>query len=126
MMCLIKNNKKLTIVFFFVIIVGLLIGSSGHALETKISIPLHVINRTDTKDQTFPVSAGIPFPEGLIFTKDLSELAVFDDQGNQVPSQFDPFVLWWGKDRSIKWMLVDMMASINKETPSQYFLSLSK
>jgi hypothetical protein len=47
---------------------------------------------------------------------------VIDSKGNPVPSQFDPFVLWWGKDRSVKWLLVDILANVPRNGEATYSL----
>lgn len=100
----------------------LILEPAAHAREINLKLPLSIIHRTDVKTHDFPVSAGIPFPEGMIFPEDVSGLSVVDDQGRPAPAQFDPFVLWWGKDKSVKWLRVDMMAPAGQKQGTPYFL----
>ncbi len=119
----IKNKQKPGFILLVAVFVGLLFCSAGQARETDISVPLYVINRTGAQMPSFPVNGGIPFPEGIVFPEDVSRFSIVDSQGSQIPAQFDPFVLWWGKDRSVKWLGIDMIPHGKDPGTSRYVLT---
>ncbi|MBA2849844.1 DUF4861 domain-containing protein [Thermosulfuriphilus ammonigenes] len=63
-----------------------------------------------------PVSVGVPWPRG--FVREPEELALVDEKGQAVPCQVTPLVRW--PDRSIKWALVDFLATLPPKGKTTY------
>jgi hypothetical protein len=57
-------------------------------------------------DLAFPVSSGIPFPQGALGSKD--QVRLLDGQGSLVPAHFSEIAKW--PDGSVKSLLVDFVA----------------
>ncbi|MFO8030981.1 MAG: hypothetical protein R6U22_00390, partial [Desulfohalobiaceae bacterium] len=91
---------------------------SGKGLE----VPLVIEDNSGQDREHWPARGGVPFAPGQLQPEDVSELAVVDRQGNQVPAQFDPFVLWWGRDGSVKWLLVDILTDVPAQGRAEYSL----
>jgi len=66
------------------------------------SVPLTLERADLLTERPFPVSCGVPFPEGAV--RDL-QLLLTDPDGNPVPVQGQPFLYW--PDGSVKWARVD-------------------
>jgi hypothetical protein len=72
-------------------------------------IPLNLPRGVPLKAGTFPVSAGVPFPKGALWTTD--RLRVVDSEGTPVPAQFAVRSRWGLDDSaSIRWLGVDFQA----------------
>lgn len=84
------------------------------------------MNNSGIMEKESPVKGGIPIPEGLLQVEDISHLSIIDEKGSAVPAQFDPFVLWWGKDKSVKWLLVDMFADVHPNKETKYWIVKNK
>jgi len=85
-------------------------------------LPIIVRDNSGVNRTMWPARGGIPLPAGLLQEDEVPKLCVIDTKGNTVPSQFDPFVLWWGKDRSVKWLLVDILANVSRNGETIYSL----
>lgn len=112
------NQLVLVFLFFFLF--------SAKADANDINIPFCVIDNSGVNRVKSPVQGGVPLPEGVLMPEFVSELGVFDSKGNELVSQFDPFVLWWGKDRSVKWLLVDLFADIEANSRQLFWIRKKK
>lgn len=92
------------------------------ALGSEFEIPLVIEDNSGQQREQWPAQGTVPFPPGKLQPEDVSELAVQDRQGNLVPAQFDPFVLWWGRDGSVKWLQVDLLADVPAQGKAEYSL----
>lgn len=70
--------------------------------------PLSVTEQIGIRRINEPVSAGVPFPQGMV--KDPSCLMLRDIQGNSVPLQTQVLSTW--SDGSVQWVLVDFFANL--------------
>ena len=71
-----------------------------------ISIPLEFSHDTARNPKCWPVTRGIPIPEGTL--RDVDGLGVSSPSGARLPSQFRVLGRW--PDGSVKWVLVDFQA----------------
>ena len=56
---------------------------------------------------SFPIAMGVPFPQGSL--GDAAQVRVLSHDGSEIPSHTRP--LGWWADGSIKWLLIDFIAS---------------
>ncbi len=98
-----------------------------------LEIPLTAWNRSPYPRREEGVSAGVPFPQGMLTDAGLRRLAVFDEAGAKVPAQFTITNRWWReRDRSenpvdppsIQWVLVDLMPTVPVNARTQYVLKM--
>ena len=101
-----------------VLLVVLWLASAAAAGE--LDVPLSVRDNARVKRAGWPVTSGVPFRPGTV--KDVAALRVLDAAGKEVPAQFDPFVKWWSRDGSAKWLLVDFLADVPAGGESKYWL----
>lgn len=101
------------------IVAALVVLLVSAAALAELNIPLMVIERQGEHRNEQPVTSGVPLPEGL--TKDVSKLRLVDEMGSEVPCQFTPTVRW-GRDQSIRWVLLDFQASVPGFSMRPYFL----
>lgn len=73
------------------------------------SIPLQVLNPSDSSLQNAVVSGGIPFPKGELFRT--TGLGIFDGSGKEIPAQFTPLA-FRPFDGSILALKVDFQAEL--------------
>ena len=71
-----------------------------------ISIPLEFSHDTARNPKRWPVTRGVPIPEGAL--RDVDGLGVSSPAGARVPAQFRVLGRW--PDGSVKWVLVDFQA----------------
>ena len=114
------------IIFLLTLLVLWPITVFGSTADSDFKSPVHVINRTNTEAESFPVSGGIPFPAGHLYDKDIGQLSIQDDSGKPVAAQFKPFVYWWGKDGSVKWLLIDVLSDVKPGRTTRYFITKNK
>lgn len=88
----------------------------------NLDIPLVIESNIDPGRESWPVRGSVPLPPGLLQPGDITALAVIDAQGRPVPAQFAPFARWWGRDGSVKWLLVDLLADVPGQGRSDYRL----
>ena len=67
------------------------------------------VSRTGT-----PLTAGVPFPKGLIYSDQDAQIA-------GVPGQFQTLSTW--QDGSVKWLLCDFPADVTAHGRSTYYLT---
>ncbi len=70
----------------------------------SVTIPLRVASAIETRASQ-PVTAGIPFPRGLLY--DAESASLFDSRDQMVLSQLTPLARW--PDGSVKWLLLDFV-----------------
>jgi hypothetical protein len=82
------------------------------------SLPLN-LDRAGRSD-TWPVTQGVPFPDGELPTS--TPVAVRAPDGRLLPTQASCLATW-GPDRSyVKWLLIDFRADATTDTSSPYVL----
>ncbi len=91
------------------------------ARSGEIKVPLVVRDNSGSPRASWPVSGGIPMPLGAL--TNCSKLRVLDGKGRPVPAQFNPFVKWWGRDGSVKWVLVEFQADVPPGGEARYTLT---
>ncbi len=67
-----------------------------------------------------PVTAGLPVPKGVL--RDMSDVLLRDETGAPVPIQGRVLDRW--SDGSVRWLLVDFLASIGLQAEGRYTLSV--
>jgi hypothetical protein len=75
---------------------------------TPFRIPIIVAETDGVARRRRPVRIGVPLPRGLL--TDAAQAAVVDAAGASVPQQLQGLALW--PDRSIKWLLLDMLVDV--------------
>jgi len=60
--------------------------------------------------RAFPVTTGVPLPEGAL--EEAGEAVLLDADGKPVPARFEVLSRWIPGDRSVRWLLVDTQASL--------------
>ncbi len=90
---------------------------SGRGVERK-SIPLYVRNELEFPREGWPVTSGIPFPKGVLFSP--ANVRIIDPEGVEVPVQ-TLALSFWG-DGSIRWLLIDFQADVKPRSTSEYRL----
>ncbi len=90
-------------------------------VEGVHEIPLVVRNWHDVDAQGWPVSNGVPFPEGHLAHPD--DMRVMRD-GQEVMAQFKPLGTW--PDGSIKWVLVSLLADVPAGESAQYAIEYGR
>lgn len=70
-------------------------------------IPLAVEEPTGNPRGSWPIASGVPFPQGALASRD--HVRLLDGEGREIPAQFTVLSRW--PDGSIKWLLVEFLAS---------------
>lgn len=70
-------------------------------------IPLAVEEPTGNPRENWPIASGVPFSQGALASKD--HVRLLDAEGREIPAQFTVLSRW--PDGSIKWLLVEFLAS---------------
>ena len=78
----------------------------GRTGDVMISIPMVFTHDPSRKPKRWPVTRGVPLPEGMLRGTD--GLSVAHPDGARVPTQFRVIGHW--PDGSVKWVLVDFQA----------------
>ncbi|MCY4546677.1 MAG: hypothetical protein OXD39_15730, partial [Gemmatimonadetes bacterium] len=84
-----------------------------------ISIPLEFSHDTARNPMRWPVTRGVPIPEGALLATD--GLHVVHPGGSRVPAQFRVLGRW--PDGSVKWVLVDFQADADPSGRAVYTLT---
>ena len=84
-----------------------------------ISIPLTYSHDPERHPAQWPVTRGVPIPEGML--RGMEGLAVVDPDGDRVPAQIRVLGHW--ADGSVKWVLVDFKASAGSTGRATYHLT---
>lgn len=74
--------------------------------DGKVIVPIGVEDGSGVKREGFPVTLGVPFPEGAFKKNVLAKLLSPD--GKVVAAQFEVMNIW--PDQSLKWLRVDFQA----------------
>ncbi|MFP3982477.1 MAG: hypothetical protein ACLFV2_02140 [Desulfurivibrionaceae bacterium] len=98
----------------------------SNAMGKSFNIPLIIEDNSGLDRKSSPARGGVPLPQGKLQPQDVSDLAVVDQKGRTVPAQLKPFVLWWGRDGSVKWLLVDLLADVPADGKAEYRLVSKK
>ncbi len=85
---------------FRIISFSLLVLFSTQISYAQKRIPLKVEHKIDGA----PVTFGIPFPKGIIYSPD--HIRVIDGNGNEITSQVNEVTSWAPADSSVKWVWV--------------------
>ncbi len=91
-------------------------------LAEVASIPLSVRNPYPFAVKDWPVTTGIPFPEGKLAGTEQVRLVGPDDE--ELPAQFQVTGRWG--DGSVKWILVTFTAGLAVEAESRYRLEFGR
>src|SRR5215208_503785 len=83
-------------------------GGGGAAEVTRFCIPLHLEERDGLRRLNEPIRLGVPLPQGAV--RDPAAIAVTRADGVSVPHQATALAHW--PDRSVKWLLIDALASL--------------
>jgi len=83
-----------------------------------IEIPLTVTERAGVARVGEGVHSGVPLARGTVMSPDA--LALFDANGQAVPAQFE--ALSWWPDGSLRWVLVNLVASLGAGESRHYVL----
>ena len=90
-------------------------------IEGVHQVPLALRNWHDVDAEAWPVSSGIPFPEGHLQSVDDMRLML---DGDEVLAQFRPLGTW--PDGSIKWVLVTIIADVPAGETAQYAIEYGR
>jgi len=89
------------------------------AATKELTVPLRIAEPTSEARGDWPVTGGVPFPEGTV--GDVGQLRLFDPSGRPVPLQADEFSRW--PDGTLKWAVLSFLASTQSHSePVQYQL----
>lgn len=95
------------------------VNQSGPVQTVPASIPLQVGPQSVLPHAQWPVTTGVPFPEGALF--DVHSVGVFEN-GVRIPAQLIPRAMWRPFGGSIKWLGVDFTARYDGTVPRTYTL----
>lgn len=89
--------------------------------EGVTQVPLVVRNRHDVDAVAWPVTSGVPFPQGVLGNE--GNLRLLGPDG-EVTAQFKPLGAW--PDGSLKWVLVSLLADVPAGGSTQYTLEFGR
>lgn len=90
------------------------------------TVPISVREPVGVARAQAPVSGGIPFGRGVLSAAQLGRMTLADAQGLRVKSFQPPVVLGSWPDGSVKWLLLDFLASVPASGSVGYTLGLAK
>ena len=96
----------------------LVVGCARPATAATTKVPLNVVERAGARRINEPITTGVPLPKGAL--ADVKNVRLLLD-GQEVPAQFRVAGRWL-PDPSIKWLLVDLQASLNANEKKAYTL----
>jgi hypothetical protein len=96
----------------------MLITGTGLAAAAVTKVPLNVVEHAGESRSNEPVTAGVPLPKGALTEVKNVRLLLGDEE---VPAQFR-IAGRWLPDTSIKWLLVDLQATLNANEVRTYTL----
>ena len=82
------------------------------------SVPLEVANEAPVERRSWPVTSGIPFPQGALMAAENTRL--LDRAGAEIPLQAAVLAEW--PDGSVKWLLLDFQADVGAAGSAEYRL----
>ncbi|MCK5849868.1 MAG: hypothetical protein KAH23_03055 [Kiritimatiellae bacterium] len=101
------------------------ITAENYKLEKGVfTVPLRVDDNIGIIRKAWPTTFGVPIPLGLV--KETSDLRLLDKAGKEVPCQFKPLSRWWGRDNSLRWVLLDFQADVPAKGSTVYTLTNDK
>jgi len=89
--------------------------------EGVTRVPLTVQNRHEVDAEGWPVTNGVPFPQGALGSVDDLRMTL---GGEEVPAQVKPLGTW--PDGSIKWVLVSILADVPAGESAEYVLEFGR
>jgi exo-rhamnogalacturonan lyase-like protein len=103
------------------IVLSLTTFASAYELDGKtFKVALEVRNPSPFARTAWPVTSGVPFPEGVLTNP--ANVKVVDANGKDVPCQFRVLSRYWLQDKSVKWLLVDLQANVPAKGKTTYHL----
>ena len=87
-------------------------------MQGQFRIPIRIGECAGCDRLLEPVRIGVPLPKGLL--RDVSGAVLADEAGRRLPFQARELACW--PDRSIKWLLVDALASVRANERLSVFL----
>jgi len=81
-------------------------------------VPLHLEEAGGVSRQSWPVTSGVPFPQGAL--REISALTLRDPGGKPAPLQVEALCRW--PDGSVKWLLLDFPADVGANQTARYTL----
>ncbi len=94
-------------------------GALTPQVETPVRIPLTVHEPTGLDRDAWPVTSGVPLPDGLL--TDPANCRLVDSAGDSVPAQFKA-TSWWPGTVYVRWLLVDFLADTQAGRDATYTL----
>ena len=91
------------------------------SVGNTVRVPLKVENPHDVDANNWPVSSGVPIPQGQL---GISENARLILDGQEVAAQFEVTARW--PDASIKWLLISFLADVPAQGTATYTLEFGK
>jgi len=83
-------------------------------VEIKVKEPVGILRDKE------PVCLGIPIERGKLKDSDISSLCLYNEEGELIACELTPLLNW--SDGSIRWMLVDFLASCTPNKEKKFFL----
>lgn len=89
-----------------------------------ILVPLVIRENQGIERKDWPTTFGVPMPLGIL--KETAALRLLDSKGDEVPCQFTVLSRYWGRDNSVRWVLLDFQANVPAGGSSTYRLANDK
>src|SRR5512146_222180 len=87
-------------------------------MTQQFRVPIVISERAGRDRTREPVRLGVPLPRGLLL--DPAQATIADGSGRTWPSQSRALAVW--PDRSVKWLLVDLLATVGANERASVFL----
>ena len=82
------------------------------------AVPLQVANEAPVQRRGWPVTSGVPFPQGALMAAEYTRL--LNGSGAEIPLQAAVLAEW--PDGSVKWLLIDFQADVAAADSADYRL----
>ncbi len=112
------RGPRLILRFVLAAAACLIVACTGPVNAATTQVQLTVVERAGARRINEPVTTGVPLPKGAL--ADVKNVRLLLD-GKEVPAQFRVAGRWL-PDTSIKWLLVDLQASLNANEKKVYTL----
>ncbi len=89
--------------------------------EGVTQVPLTVVNENHVEAEAWPVTGGVPFPQGHLASVD--DMRVMRD-GEEILAQLKPLGTW--PDGSTKWVLVTLLADVSAGESAEYLVEYGR
>lgn len=108
----------------FVAALSLLVSCQGERLATRstpdrLNVPLQVDVPAGIRSGFWPVTLGVPFPEGVLSSDSVVTVTL---NGEPVPTQTAPLATWRKDGKHVRWLLVDFQANAGRTASTEYRL----